>query len=316
LPKREWFEVEFEDWGTFDFSCALDLRSLVPYILALEEYKAAAFNPVLPPHWLEVPENAAAEAAAGRHAVENTPTWGVYSVRPAGDPSTGDGAATQDAKIPVRKTMKARQWIKQRFLPGSAALSLCDILTLHGMVAEEHGVTGPTAGELRTDSVQVGQAEVGGVHQGAPWKRLPDLMARYVAFVESPQLRSLPPVIQALLAHFFLDTIHPFIDGNGRTSRLVAAAILSRYGYNLHGTYALIGHFYRHEIQYHTMLHGIWKRCPFAVTPFVAFGIAGFVLELKSIDTFIKMKLNRLRDPGLVASPWHRRIRPRSRWLN
>jgi hypothetical protein len=299
------FELELDDWAAFDFSYSLDLRSLVPHILAVEEYKAAAVNPVLPPQWLEAPED---PAAGGDGAIENTPAWGVYSVPPAGAP--------QDTKIPVRKTAKARQWIKQRFAPGSAVLSLPDILTLHSMVAEEHGVTGPTAGKLRTDRVQVGRAEVGGVHQGAPWKRLPDLMARYVGFVESPEMHSLPPLIQALLAHFFLDTIHPFIDGNGRTSRLVAAAILSRHGYNLHGTYALTGYFYRHEILYHTMLHGIWKRCPFAVTPFIAFGMAGFVLELKSIDTFIKMKLNRLRDPGLAASPWQRRIRPRLRRLN
>jgi hypothetical protein len=310
------FELELDDWAAFDFSYSLDLRSLVPHILAVEEYKAAALNPVLPPHWLEVPENPIAAAEGSGGAAGNMPAWGVYAVPSTNDRLSGNGAATEDAKIPVRRSAKARQWITQRFAPGSAALSLPDILTLHGMIAEEHGVTGPTAGELRTDGVQVGRAEVGGVHQGAPWKRLPDLMARYVAFVESPQLHSLPPVIQALLAHFFLDTIHPFIDGNGRTSRLVAAAILSRHGYNLHGTYALIGHFYRHEIQYHTMLHGIWKRCPFAVTPFVAFGIAGFVLELKSIDTFIKMKLNRLRDSDLAASPWQRRIRPRSRRLN
>jgi hypothetical protein len=305
LAKQEWFEVEFEDWAAFDFSYSLDLRSLVPHILAVEAYKAAALNPVLPPYWLEAPED---PAAGGDGAIENAPAWGVYSVPPAG--------ALQDTKVPVRKTAKARQWIKQRFAPGSAVLSLPDILILHSMVAEEHGVTGPTAGALRTDRVQVGRAEVGGVHQGAPWQWLPDLMARYVAFVESPELHSLPSVIQALLAHFFLDTIHPFIDGNGRTSRLVAAAVLSRHGYNLHGTYALTGYFYRHEIQYHTMLHGIWKRSPFAVTPFIAFGMAGFVLELKSIDTFIKMKLNRLRDPGLAASPWQRRIRPRSRRLN
>jgi hypothetical protein len=312
--------LELEDWAAFDFSYSLDLRGLVPHILAVEMYKTAAFNPVLPPHWLELPEHPAAAGAGSGGAVEdtrtNTATWGLYSVPFAGDPLPCGDAATGDTKVPVRKTTRARHWIRQRFVPGSAALSLADILTLHGMVAQEHRVTGPTVGQLRTDRVQVGRAEVGGVHQGAPWQLLPDLMARYVDFVDGADVRSLPPVIQALLAHFFLDTIHPFIDGNGRTSRLVAAAILSRHGYNLPGTYALIGHFYRHEIQYHTMLHGIWKRCPFAVTPFVAFGMAGFVLELKSIDTFIKMKLNRLRDPGLAASPWQRRIRPRSRRLN
>lgn len=308
--------MQFEDWVVFDFSYSLDLRSLTPHILAIEEYKAAALNPVLPPHWLEAPEDPDAVAAGVDGAVENAPAWGVYYVSPAGDPSLGNGATSQDNRIAIRKTPKARAWIKQRFVPGSAALSLNDILTLHGMVAEEHGVTGPTAGALRKNVVLVGGEEVGGVHQGAPWQMLPDLMARYIALVDSAELCGLPPVVQALLAHFFLDTIHPFIDGNGRTSRLVAAAILSRHGHNLHGTYALISYFYRHEVQYHTMLHRIWQRCPFAVTPFVAFGIEGFVLELKSIDTFIKMKLNRLRDPELAASPWRRRIRARSRRLN
>jgi hypothetical protein len=164
LAKQEWFELELEDWAAFDFSYSLDLRALIPHILAVEEYKAAALNPVLPPHWLEVAEDSVV-AEGGGGAVEHTP-WGVYSVPSANDPSSGSGAATEEAKIPVRKTKQARQWIKQRFAPGSAALSLPDILTLHGMVATEHGVTGPTAGQLRTDPVQVGRAEVGGVHQG------------------------------------------------------------------------------------------------------------------------------------------------------
>jgi hypothetical protein len=296
--------LEFEDWGAFDFRYSLDLRGLIPHILATEEYIAAALNPVLPPHWLEVPEAAAAADAAK--------TWGRGQDASAAD----DPAAADEKRIPVRKTAKARTWIRERFVPGTAALSLADILALHGMVAEEHGAGGPTAGALRTTPCEVGRDLVGGLHRGAPAQRLPELMARYVAFVDGGELRSLPPVVQALLAHFFLDTIHPFVDGNGRTARLVAAAILSRHGYNLHGTYALMRYFYRHEIAYHTMLHRIWKRCPFAVTPFVAFGIEGFVLELKSVDAFIKMKLNRLRDPDLAASPWRRRIGARSRRFN
>jgi hypothetical protein len=295
--------LEFEDWAAFDFSYSLDLRSLTPHILATEEYKAAALNPVLPPHWLEVPE---LEAAA---QTWQATTWGRGQDAPADNPAVAD-----EKRVPVRKTAKARTWIRQRFVPGTAALSLADILTLHGMVAEEHGASGPTAGALRTTPCAVGRELVGGIHRGAPEQRLVELMARYVAFVDGAELCGLPPVIQALLAHFFLDTIHPFVDGNGRTARLVAAAILSRHGYNLHGTYALMRYFYRHEIAYHTMLHRIWKRCPFAVTPFVAFGIEGFVLELKSVDAFIKMKLNRLRDPALAASPWRRRIRTSRRF--
>jgi hypothetical protein len=301
--------LQVEDWASFDFGYSLDRHGLIPHILALDEYKEAAVSPVLPPHWLEVPQ---APAAAGQDgAIADTPPWGAQ--RAAAEPRPDDRAAGEEQQVPVRDSSKARAWIKQRFVPGSAPVTLADILALHGMVAEEHGVSGPTAGALRTTGAEVGRELVGGVHQGAPAQRLPQLMTRYVTFIDGTDLRALPPVIHALLAHFFLDTIHPFVDGNGRTSRLVAAAILSRHGYNVHGTYGLIRYFYRHEIRYHTMLHRIWQRCPFAVTPFVAFGIEGFVLELKSVDTFIKMKLNRLRDPDLAAPAWRGRMRARER---
>lgn len=299
--------MECHDWAAFDFSYSLDLRSLTPHILAVEEYKAAALNPVLPPHWLEVPEPAAASDAAKTWGAK---TWGRGQDALAAD----EPAATDEKPVLVRKTAKARTWISERFVPGTAALSLDDILALHGMVAEEHGASGPTAAALRTTPCAVGRELVGGIHWGAPAQGLAELMAQYVAFIDGAEVCSQPPVVQALLAHFFLDTIHPFVDGNGRTARLVAAAILSRHGYNLHGTYALMRYFYRHEFQYHTMLHRIWKRRPFAVTPFVAFGIEGFVLELKSVDAFIKMKLNRLRDTVVAAPPWRRRIRTSRRY--
>jgi Fic family protein len=300
--------LQVGDWANFDFSYSLDLRSLVPHILALEEYKEAASRPVLPPHWLEVQP---APPAAGDDGV--SVPWGAQ--RPAAEPRSDDRAAEEEQQVPVRDSSKARAWIRERFVPGSAPVTLSDILTLHGMVAEEHGVSGPTAGALRTTAVEVGRKVVGGIHQSAPKKWLPQLMAHYVTFIDGADLRGLPPVIHALIAHFFLDTIHPFVDGNGRTCRLVAAAILSRHGYNVHGTYGLIRYFYRHEIRYHTMLQRIWQRRPFAVTPFVAFGIEGFVLELKSVDTFIKMKLNRPRDSELSAPALRQRIRARRRGL-
>jgi Fic family protein len=41
---------------------------------------------------------------------------------------------------------------------------------------------------------------------------------------------SLPPVVQAALAHAQLETIHPFVDGNGRTGRALIHVILRRRG--------------------------------------------------------------------------------------
>jgi hypothetical protein len=140
-------------------------------------------------------------------------------------------------------------------------------------------------------------------------------MDEYVRFITSERLRNLHPVIQALIAHFFLVTIHPFGDGNGRVSRLLTAAILLQRGYNVHGGfYALSDYFYLNDIKYQSMQHRCWQSPPpFDLTAFVAFGMEGFVMELRSIGSFMKMKLNRIVDRetllALHSAPGPRRLR-------
>jgi hypothetical protein len=223
--------------------------------------------------------------------------------------STVDSLSTPE--VLLRKQHAARDWIKQRFAPGSGLLTLGDMLTMHRLVAEATPVTSKSAA-WRTDPVQVGRREVGGIHMGAPAERIPLLMDEYIQWINNQESRSLPPVIHALLAHFFFVTLHPFGDGNGRTSRLVATAILYQRGYNVHGGfYALSDYFYRNDgIRYHTLLHRCWQQgIPFDITPFVAFGMEGMVMELRSIDSFIKMKLNRVVYREMVARGRMRRGR-------
>ena len=151
--------------------------------------------------------------------------------------------------------------------------------------------------------VQVGRREVGGLHMGAPANWLPRLMNEYVQFITSDRLCSLHPVIHALIAHFFLVTIHPFGDGNGRVSRLLTAGILLQRGYNVHGGfYALSDYFYLNDIKYHSLLHRCWQSPPLDLTEFIAFGMEGFVMELRSISSFIKMKLCRVVDRETIAT--------------
>jgi len=224
----------------------------------------------------------------------------------------------EQTQADLRRSATARAWVNERFQPGTPPLTLTDLLTMHGLVAE--GATKDYApGTLRTLPVQVGRREVGGLHMGAPANRLPRLMDEYIAFITSDRVRSLHPVVQALIAHFFLVTIHPFGDANGRVSRLLTAGILLQRGYNVHGGfYALSDYFYLNDIKYHSMLHRCWQSpLPFDLTEFVAFGLEGFVMELRSIGSFIKMKLNRIVDrETLLASHLStgpRRLRARAR---
>src|SRR6478672_8584441 len=274
------------DWLKFEFDYRLDLQRLTPHILAVEAHRQAAFTRVLPPQWREPsPAEALAE-----------PT-------------------DENLQSRIRNAAKARVWVNERFGPGTLPLALADLMTMHRMVAD--GATGEYApGALRSLPVQVGRREVGGLHMGAPTNWLPRLMNEYVQFITGERLCSLHPVIHALVAHFFLVTIHPFGDGNGRVSRLLTAGILLQRGYNVHGGfYALSDYFYLNDIKYHSMLHRCWQSPPFDLTAFVAFGMEGFVMELRSISSFIKMKLGRVVDREMLlqlhSGPGPRRQRSR-----
>ena len=66
-----------------------------------------------------------------------------------------------------------------------------------------------------------------------PHDRVPDLMADLCEFASQD---GLPALVQAALAHAQFETIHPFIDGNGRVGRALVQLILRRRGLTVNVT--------------------------------------------------------------------------------
>ena len=64
-----------------------------------------------------------------------------------------------------------------------------------------------------------------------PASELPEQMDALIEWLNSPSSLALHPVEFAALAHYRLVTIHPFYDGNGRTSRLLMNLILMQAGF-------------------------------------------------------------------------------------
>ena len=52
-------------------------------------------------------------------------------------------------------------------------------------------------------------------------------MADLVKFIDSPEAQAMDPVLRAIVAHHMFVQIHPFEDGNGRTSRILYEALLA-----------------------------------------------------------------------------------------
>lgn len=109
---------------------------------------------------------------------------------------------------------------------GQTPLNEYRLKQLHQLVLK--GIDRENAGVWRKVPVRIG----GSSHvPPEPWQ-LPRLMEDYFAFYER-NAHKIHPVILAAEMHERLVSIHPFIDGNGRTSRLVMNLILLRHGYTL-----------------------------------------------------------------------------------
>ena len=285
------------DWERFRFDYRLRLDDLRSELIRIEAYKEAALNLVLPPDWrAQLDRLNRVRAVHGTTALEGNPLSEaevrqqldmLASETPADDP-------VRSEYVQVRNASRAQDWVRQRFTEGARPLHQDDVLHLHALVTQGSDERDNVPGRLRTHPVVVGAAALGGVHRGAPAPELGRLMAEFVAFMNSRRLAEQHPVVRALLAHFFLVTIHPFGDGNGRVSRLVEAGVLFQGGYNVFGFYGLSNYFYRHGDEYKRRLQQSRRSDPFDLNAFAAFGLEGFAAELKGIDNFIKTKLNRV----------------------
>ena len=117
---------------------------------------------------------------------------------------------------------------------------------IHGIVL--YGIDRENAGVYRKLPVAI----AGSKHLPPQPYLLQDLMEDYFQFYELHK-DDLHPVVLAAEMHERLVSIHPFIDGNGRTSRLIMNLILLQHGFPL----AIIGGDYESRMAYYDALEKV-----------------------------------------------------------
>lgn len=127
-----------------------------------------------------------------------------------------------------------------------------DIQLLHGLSYE--GKAKPTPYRDGQNVIRnSGDGSIGYIPPEAG--EVPTLMAELVMWInEEIETKCLPIPVVAALAHYQFATIHPYYDGNGRVSRLLATMILYRCGYGLKGIYSLEEYYGRNLSEYYDAL--------------------------------------------------------------
>ena len=142
-------------------------------------------------------------------------------------------------------------------LPISVRL-LCDA---HRMLLAGVRGSGKQPGELRRSQNWIGGPRPGkAVFVPPPAERVPALLADVERFIHSRAEGDLPPLVRIALVHAKFETIHPFLDGNGRIGRLLIAALMEHWQLLPEPLLYLSAYLKQHQSMYYQLLSGIRTR--------------------------------------------------------
>jgi Fic family protein len=114
---------------------------------------------------------------------------------------------------------------------------------------------------------------------------LPIMMREFSLWLREKD--SLNPVLKAGIAHAHLIAIHPFVDGNGRTARLLTTLLLQRNGYGFRNLLSLDAYYQRNRDSYLDALKkSIGERFTpdYDFTPWLEFFTMSILLQAGSLE--------------------------------
>lgn len=84
-----------------------------------------------------------------------------------------------------------------------------------------------------------------------PPQDVPPLMQDLAEWIQDSEKKELSPFIIPAVAHYEFESIHPFVDGNGRTGRALSTLILYKMGYDTKSFFSLEEYFDAHPEEYY-----------------------------------------------------------------
>jgi Fic family protein len=141
--------------------------------------------------------------------------------------------------------------------PSGLPISVRLICDAHRLLLDGVRGTGKQPGELRRSQNWIGGTRPGNaVFVPPPADQVANLLGDVERFIHANP-PALPPLVNIALVHAQFETIHPFLDGNGRIGRLLIAALLEHWGVLQEPLIYLSGYLKQHQSEYYRLLSGI-----------------------------------------------------------
>lgn len=186
------------------------------------------------------------------------------------DDEAGFDVSNTDDVEEVTNYISAYRFVRNNLQnPKGLPISVRLLCKAHKLLLNGVRGTGKQPGALRRS-----QNWLGGTHPGnavfvpPPANKVQDLMGDLEKFIHDQPRKgqfiihekaSVPPLVAIALVHAQFETIHPFLDGNGRMGRLLISAMLEELGLLPEPLMYLSGYLKQHQTEYYSLLSSIRK---------------------------------------------------------
>lgn len=122
-------------------------------------------------------------------------------------------------------------------------------LVVHRLISEDN------QGIYRKSQVVLRDSRTGEItFRPPPGIEVPYLIEDFISWLNSKNGRETHPVVRAAVAHYAIASIHPFVEGNGRTSRAFATLLLFVEEYDIKRLFSLEEYFDKDAEAYYSTL--------------------------------------------------------------
>ncbi|WP_268063539.1 Fic family protein [Citrobacter sp. W9] len=146
------------------------------------------------------------------------------------DDEAGLSVANADDVEEVTQYLQAFRYVREQInSPEGLPVSVRLITEAHKVLL--NGIRGANKqpGNIRTSQNWIGGTRPGNaVYVPPPPEEVTNLLSDLELFIHD-QNQTLPPLVKIALVHAQFETIHPFLDGNGRIGRLLIAILLEEW---------------------------------------------------------------------------------------
>jgi len=182
--------------------------------------------------------------------------------------------------------------------------AVADLLELHKLVTKETLDNPADEGSLRNKQVAVvNRATHEIIFMPPPTDEVTVLMDEYLEWFNSQEADEIDPVLEAGISHYELVRIHPFVDGNGRTARVMASLVLFKRAFDIKRFFALDDYYDQDRRAYYAALKTVDQNT-LNLTAWLEYFTEGVAVSIKAVkDKVIGLSkdIKALKEKGQIA---------------